>query len=140
MNFQNIQTKISQYHNPDLALFLVRIAIGLVFVAHGWMKFVNMQGPHGTIMFFASLGIVPFFAYLTAIIEFFGGCAILLGVGIRYAGLFLAIVMAMAIYFAKFNKPFLGGIEYELTLLIVSLSFVFSDAGSYSIKRFLNRF
>lgn len=112
---------ISKYHNVDLTVLFVRIALALVFIAHGWVSLQSGQ------------------AVLGGAIQFVGGLCVLLGVFTRYAALVLSFTMAITIYVVKFHQPFLGGIEYEVTLLLASLALIFSDAGAYSIRRFLSR-
>jgi len=62
--------KIQSYVNVDLGLLLIRIALAIVFIAHGWQKLQNSSGVVG---FFGSLGFAPIFAYLVIIIELLGG-------------------------------------------------------------------
>jgi putative oxidoreductase len=112
-------------------LFLLRVVVGVVFLAHGWQK---IQGMEGTIGFFASLGLAPFFAYLVAWTEFLAGSAVLLGVFTRVAGYLLALVMVFAIFLVKFKMGFLGGYETDLILLVAALAVAFSGAGPYSLS------
>jgi len=86
------------YRNPDLALLLLRVGLGAVFLAHGLMKVQNLDG---TSMFLESLGLPPFFGPILASIEFLGGMALLVGAFPRLASLLLAIDMAFAIYLVR---------------------------------------
>ena len=113
------------------SLFLLRVVVGAVFIAHGWDKIQNIEGVIG---FFASLGLASFFAYAVAWVEFLGGIALLLGVYSRWASYLLVLVMVGAIYLVKFKMGFVGGYELELTLLASLFVVAFSGSGPYSVS------
>ncbi len=116
--------------NSDLGILVIRFVLALVFIIHGLVKFQMLDG---TIAFFGMLGLTPFFAYLVSIVELFGGILLLLGVITPWVSLALAINMACAILLVKLNKPFIGGYEYELTLMLVSLGLSLLGSGKYTI-------
>ena len=118
-----------------LALTLLRVGVGCLLIAHGWMKLVDI--PHFTSAF-ASLGIPsPRLAvYLAILGEFFGGIGLVLGALTPLAALGPVLSMGSAIYFAhRHHGPFAehGGWEYPLTLLLVALFFVAHGAGPISL-------
>ncbi len=117
----------------DFGLFLIRLSLALVFIIHGWVKFTNMEA---TVGFFVQLGIPGFFAYIVAAVEFFGGLAMLLGVGTFYAGILLAVVMVVAILKVKLKSGFVGGYEFDITLLLTALGIAKTGPGCISIKKF----
>lgn len=112
-------------------VFLLRVVVGVVFIAHGWAK---LQGMEGTIMFFGSVGLAPVFAYLVSYTEFIGGLLVLLGIYSRIAAYALAVVMVFAIALVKGQMGFLGGYELELTLLAALLAIAWSGSGPYSVS------
>ncbi len=118
----------------DTGMFLIRVALGLVFVSHGWSKIQMMDG---TVSFFASLGLATFVAYLVSWVELLGGIAMILGVWTKWAGILLAIVMAGAIWYVTGAKGFMGGggYEYTLTLLLVSLGVAFAGPGGFTVHK-----
>ena len=118
--------------NKNTGLLILRIAIGAVFLAHGIAK---LSGMDGTIMFFASLGLPAFIAWAVAIVETLGGAAVLLGIWTRVAAIGLVIVMIGAITTAKWGKPFLGGYEFDFTLLMVNLALATMGPGRYALSR-----
>lgn len=81
--------------NRDLALLVIRIAFGLIFMMFGWR---HVQGLQGYIGMYTSIGIPApdFMAPFVAWVEFLGGLAALVGIFTRYAGLLLAIVMVVS--------------------------------------------
>jgi uncharacterized membrane protein YphA (DoxX/SURF4 family) len=116
------------HKNYDWALLVLRVVVGIVFIAHGWDKWQNLSGTTG---FFASVGLPVFLVYVVALIELLGGLAILLGVKTRLAGYLLAVVMAGAILLVKGKMGFLGGYEYDLTLLAAALALAMLPPGHY---------
>lgn len=122
--------KCCAHTNPDLGLLLIRFALALVFIIHGLAKFQTMPD---TIAFFGTLGLVSFVAYFVAAVELFGGIGLLLGMFTSWTALILGINMFFAIFLVKLGKPFLGGYEYELTLMLASFGLSMLGAGKYSV-------
>ena len=128
--------------NPNnWATLPLRLAAGLVFIAHGSQKLFGAFGGfglQGTAGFFESqLGMKPgiLWASLAGCGEFFGGLALLFGLVTRFFGIVTAIVMSTAIISVHFGIFFAekGGMEYPLTLLLISISLVISGGGALSI-------
>ena len=117
-------------YRPSLGLFLVRLALATVFLAHGIGKFAMMDQ---TIMFFGSLGMGAFWAYLVSIVEVLGGLAMLVGIGARVAGFALAIVMVFAIFIVKIKMGYFAS-ELDIVLLLSSLGIAFGGSGAWSIS------
>lgn len=129
---------------PDAALLLIRGITGVVFTYHGAQKLFGAFGGPGLEGFggwLASMGF-PFptlNAYLAGGTEFFGGLALILGLGTRFVSLPLAftmIVASFAVHGGAFNAQ-ANGMEYALTLAIVSLSLALSGGGRYSLERLI---
>lgn len=117
--------------NAGLGLFLIRLGLSSVFIAHGLAK---LQGIEGTIGFFATLGLSAFFAYLVTGVEVLAGIALLVGVFSQIAAGLLVAVMVFALYLVKFQQGFIGGYEFDLVLLLTSLGLIFTGAGDYSLE------
>src|SRR6188472_3775778 len=84
-------TRTSTSTSLDRGLFLVRLALGVVFVMHGWQK-LAVFGHDGVTGMLGSLGI-PFpgvNAVLITAAELGGGLALLLGAGTRIAAAVVA--------------------------------------------------
>ena len=132
---EKLHAAMHRMHNPDLGIFLMRLALGIAFIYHGWMK---MQSMEMTIGFFGTLGMGAFWAYVATYTELIGGIALILGIFVRYAGLLLAVTMAVAIMTVHWEKGFSlmqGGYEYAFVLMIGSLALVTTGAGMYSLAR-----
>jgi putative oxidoreductase len=116
---------------------LARLTVGLVFMGTGWGKLHSLPDVTD---FFASLHIpAPAFnARLTAATEFFGGLAILLGLGTRLVALPLAFTMVIAIVTAKRGDitglTALVGFE-EWSYLVFFLWLAVAGAGPLSLDR-----
>jgi len=126
----------------DLALFILRAVIGVVFIAHGWQK-LFIFGPAGAGAGFASMG-VPFpniMGPVVGVIECLGGIALIFGVLTQLASLALAcdVAGAMIFFHAKHGFFVPMGIEFVLSLLAAAVALGLAGAGEYSIDAFVAR-
>ena len=125
---------------PSIAPLFLRIGLGLVFIVHGYMKLFG--GIEGTTGFFSSLSIpLPgLFAVVVAIVEFFGGLAILLGAFTQVVSVLAFINMLFAFILVHGKNGFQvsnGGFEFVLALGLMALSLIFSGAGTISLDRLI---
>ena len=115
----------------------IRIPLGIIFIVHGSQKFFGAFGGPGISGFAGYLGKlgVPFpdlFSLVVALVEFFGGIAILAGFLTRWAALFISIDMIMAILLVHIVNGFFvskGGAEFAFANLFMALSLLFTGAG-----------
>ncbi len=120
----------------DRGLLLIRLALGLVFVMHGWQK-LAVFGVAGTAGFMASLGLP--FPTLSAVaviaVELIGGLMLVAGAGTRIASALLSFSMLVAVVTAHAASGFFlpNGYEFALTMAVVSLAVVLTGAGRYSV-------
>lgn len=128
---------------PDWALVLVRLALGTVFILHGWPKISDLGMPIGMA---GRMGYEPagFFGVALAVIEFVGGILLLLGLLTRPAALLIAVTQVVAIKEAHWSCGFLGregcrGYEFNFVLLCGLGALLLAGAGAYSIDRGLDR-
>lgn len=129
----------------DFGLLLLRVALGIIFMAHGGQKLFGWFGGPGfqnTIGFFGSQMAVPApLAVVAMITEFFGGLAVLLGVFTRIAGLGLAFVMLVAAlkvhvangFFLASAPGQMNGFEYNLALGAMGLCLLLTGPGRYAL-------
>lgn len=112
----------------SVALNIIRIATGVIFILHGAQKVLGLfggSGLEGFVQWSATLGIPSWLAYIAAFSEFIGGILLVLGIGASWGALLTAAVMVGAIWFVHLDKGFFsqnGGYEYPLLLLINSLA------------------
>ena len=125
----------------DLAVLLARVALGLVFVAHGWQKLFTL-GVGRVAGQFAALGIPQpeVTAAVVAGVELIAGAALLAGILTPLAGILLGVDMAGAFYFVHAtNGPFVAqnGWELVVALGVGVLLLAATGAGRFSVDRLL---
>ena len=122
-----------------LAPLLIRIALGIIFIAHGYGKLFG--GISQTSGFFSGLGIpvAGFFAVVVGIVEFFGGIAVLLGIFTRIAGtlVFVDMLVAFILFHVKQGFFIPEGFEFVFMLGFGAASLVLSGAGKISLDRLI---
>ena len=111
-----------------LALLVMRLALGVVMVAHGYHKVFG--GLHHHVQFVSSLGLPGWTAYLSAFAEFFGGLLVLAGLFTRAAALAICVDMVVAIAKVHFHNGLMGPTGYEFPLALASLAFALVFFGS----------
>ncbi|MEW9548760.1 DoxX family protein [Nonomuraea sp. NPDC050783] len=125
-----------------IVLLLSRIAVGVIFLVHGYQKFATM-GIAGTTRFFESAGIpLPGLAApAVAVLEVAGGLALVLGAALPIVGTLLALDMFGAIAFVHGANGLTGEGGYELVLALAaaSLAVGFTGGGALSLDGFLAR-
>ena len=106
------------------AALLLRLSLGVMFIAHALLKLVVFTLP-GTVQFFETLGYPGFLAYVVFGAELVGGALLMLGVYTRRVALALIpILIGAALVHVPngwvFSAPN-GGWEYPVFLVIASV-------------------
>jgi len=126
--------------NADHAALVLRVSVGVLFLAHGLLK-VLVFTPTGTVAFFASLGLPAILAYATIAAEVLGGIALVLGVGTRWVSLTLIPVLLGATWAHAGNGWVFsnagGGWEFPLFWAVVMGVQALLGDGAHALK--LNR-
>jgi putative oxidoreductase len=135
---------------PSFGPVALRIAVGVVFMAHGAQKLFGVWGgggPSGTAAFFAQLGLSPAYllALLVGFVELGGGLLLVAGAFTLVAASALTINMIVAVwkvhlangFFLNWTiAPGIGhGYEFNLVLIASLLSLMLTGAGALSIDR-----
>ncbi|HET7748061.1 MAG TPA: DoxX family protein [Terriglobales bacterium] len=137
--------------NNDHVLTIVRLVLGVVFLAHGAQKMLGWFGGYGfsaTMAFFEHGGIPAVFAFLVIAAEFFGGIGLLLGFLTRVAAFGITCNMLVAIatlhhrfgLFMNWTGQQKGeGFEFHLLVLAITFLIMVRGAGALSLDRLLSR-
>ena len=147
MLFENIEERFMKVlfralsvSNSGFETLILRIPVGIIFMAHGAQKLFGWFGGYGLVgtgQWMESIGLGPgvLMAFLAGSAEFFGGLFILLGLLTRPAAILAAFTMVVAIFSVHFeNGLFMSnnGYEFGLVLLAASASLAVSGAGKVS--------
>ena len=129
----------------DLALLIVRVVLGVIFIIHGGQKLFGWYGGpgmKGMTQWLGSMGVAhpTLFAGMATLSEFGGGLLVLVGLLTPLAAAFIVSTMVVAIVFAHAKNGFLNsnhGYEFNLSLIALALALMLSGAGTISLDRLL---
>jgi len=121
-----------------LATALLRIALGVMFIAHSLVLKLLTFGLPATAAFFQSVGLPGWLGYVTFAAELIGGVMLILGVRARLAAAVLAPFMlgaAVTVHLSngwQFAAPG-GGWEYPAYLFVLCLAQVLLGDGAFAL-------
>ncbi len=119
------------------ALFLLRVIVASIFLAHGVPKLRNLKQ---TWQNFEGMGFWPgkFWGTLIAFLEGVGGLSLLFGFFVQWIGLVLALEMIVATGWRLKNKhTFVDGYEFDVLLIVASLILATMDGGAFALGNLL---
>jgi len=134
---------VSDFFNAtDLALLILRVGTGVIFIPHGYPKMTggggDKKGGHAHLtQSLAQMGL-PFpyaFAALVGAIELFGGLLLILGWQTHLASLALAFVMLVATGRVLVQRGFVGEADFPFSLLLASLALALLGGGTVSLEQ-----
>lgn len=115
---------------------VLRIAVGIVFVAHGGQK-LFVSGFGNVAGFMGKIGIpAPMLAaVVVTLVEFLGGLALLVGAFTRWTAALLAIDMLVAILTVHLKAGFFlpAGFEFAFTLFAANVALILLGSGEASL-------
>jgi len=134
----------------DIAPFVLRLALGLVFYFHGMQKLTTMYGGYGftgTMGFFTEkLGIPALFAFLAIVAEGIGWAGLISGLLTRVAAFGITVNMIVAVYMLHWqNGIFMNwfgnqkgeGFEYHILAIAIGVVLIIKGGGALSLDRVL---
>jgi putative oxidoreductase len=121
------------------AALILRVALGVMFLAHGLLKVFVFTLP-GTAGFFASVGIPGWMAYPVVAAEIAGGALLVLGVYTRVVAALLipVLVGAASVHLGNgwvFSNA-KGGWEYPVFLIVIAAVVALLGDGAHALKPF----
>lgn len=135
----------------DWVIAIARIALGVVFFAHGAQKMLGWFGGTGlqtTLRIFREhLHIPAPLAVLAVAAELLGGLGLIVGLFSRVAALAIAVVMCVALFAVHrkfgFFMDWYGdkkghGIEYHILVLALAMLVIYKGAGALSLDQALS--
>ena len=125
----------------DVALSLLRVVSGALFMQHGAQKLFGMFGGgclDGTAGFFTKVGLEPAYplAILVGCAEFVGGALLAIGLFTRFVSAAITIQLLVIVFYLKMSKGFFsynGGYEHELLWALVAFGIFLHGAGKFSV-------
>lgn len=120
------------------AVLLLRVSLGVLFLAHVALKFFVFTVP-GFVGFFASLGMPAVTAYAVIALEFVGGVALILGIYAPWVSLPLAAEMLGTIVMVHGANGWMfankgGGWEYPAFWTVALLALFLLGDGAFALR------
>lgn len=133
------QEIVSGVSNADLAATVLRVSMGILFLAHTWLKLVIFT-PAGTVGFFESLGFPGALAYLVIAAELFAGIALIAGLWTRWVSLAMVPILLGSIYAPHGAAGFFfsnegGGWEFPAFWTVTLIVQALLGDGAFALKR-----
>jgi putative oxidoreductase len=124
--------------NADVAGLIGRLALGAIFIVHGWPK---IKDPRKTQEWVKGTGWPGggTFALLFTFLEFFGGIALILGLLTQVVAFLFFLEMIATTIFSKtkLQKKFVLGYELDIGYATLALVLALIGPGGWSIDRVL---
>ncbi len=135
-------TKPASMETIDRALLLMRVGIGVLTIGHGLPKIMGgmpMWQELGTWVYPLGIHFLPtMWGFLGAATEFFGGIALVAGLGTRIASFCLTVMMFVATVWHVNHGDVFNVYSFPLSLIFVYAGFMMMGSGKYSVDEYLN--
>jgi putative oxidoreductase len=124
---------------PAYGVTLLRVSLGVMYLAHSVVLKFFTFGLAGTAGYFESIGLPGWLAYATFAAEALGGAMLVLGIYSRWVALALIPALLGAIIWAHgangwvFTAPN-GGWEYPLYLIVLSVAQFLLGDGALALR------
>jgi putative oxidoreductase len=135
-----VEVCVNQTQQTELAAFVLRVGLGIMYLAHSVLLKLMTFTLAGTAAFFVSVGLPDWLAYVTFAAEAVGGVLLILGVQSRWISLALMPALVGAIIWVHAANGWVftasgGGWEYPAFLILASAVQVLLGDGSYALSR-----
>ena len=127
----------------DVAILVLRLALGFMFAAHGLQKAFGLFGGPGIGSFsemLSGLGFKPslLWAYVAAYTELVGGILLAIGFLTRGSASILLILIVVAAFKVHLSKGFFlsqGGFEYTFIIFSVCVALILLGPGKFTLLK-----
>ena len=123
-------------------LTILRVVVGIVFIAHGAQKLFTFGLP-AVVQMFGHMGIPApsVLAPFVTLLEFVGGILLVVGLFTRWVALLIAIDMLVAILKVHLAGGFFlpRGYEFALTLMAASIALALTGPGAPALDGIIRR-
>lgn len=122
----------------DVAALVGRLALGALFLAHGWPKIKDVGKPIGFVKGTGWPG-GAVFAVLFTLLEFFGALALIVGFVTQIVAVLFVLEMAATTIFSKtkLKKNFSLGYELDVAYAAFALVLALMGPGAWSVDHLL---
>jgi putative oxidoreductase len=138
----NILNPAPSARQVAVGLFVIRVVVGIVFIAHGAQKmFAFGIGTFGGVLEQMGVPAAGPVALLVVLGELAGGAALVLGLFTRLASAGLGTTMVGAIVLVHLPEGFFmpEGYAFALTLLAAAMGLAVMGGGAWSVDAILTR-
>src|SRR5574337_736653 len=138
--------------DSDIATFVLRVLLGVVFLPHGLQQTIGMFGGYGfsgTMGFFTgTLGIPALFAFLAIAAEFLGSLGLIFGLFSRIAAFGIGTMITVAALMLHVQNGFFmnwfgnqkgEGCEYHILTVAIAVALMIRGGGAFSADRALSK-
>lgn len=144
MRLDQVSSDKARQLGSDVGLVVLRVAVGIVFIAHGWGDATQDGGAGANVENYRGAGIpLPeVAAWYGAYVQLIGGVALLFGVLTRLVCAGLAVVMAGALIYVHAGEPLVmapdgSGSGFAFAMFASSLALLGTGGGGLSVDRVL---
>jgi putative oxidoreductase len=109
----------------------IRILVGITLIIHRLPKLSNVAGSE---VFFGKMGLPTDLAMLIGLLKVIGGVALIVAILTKIASILFIIEMLGATIVAKLPKGFVGGYEFDLLLMSISIKLLVTGPGRASVE------
>ena len=120
----------------DWGLTILRVVLGIVIVAHGWPKLMDLRRTEEDM---DMMGFKPgaLWGTIVALMESVGGLFLIVGLFTQAVGVLLFVEFVIVLFTVKSQDNLVGGFELELLIMAIALTLAVMGGGVYGVDQVL---